>query len=92
MSRLDRKFFEYHRANPNVYRLLKRFALQAKQTGHQKYSIDAIMHRVRWHLNIETKDPDGFKINNNYSSRYARLIMKNEPSLKDFFFIRKMRG
>jgi len=30
------------------------------------------------------------KLNNNYTSFYDRLIMKNEPSLKGFFHTRKI--
>jgi len=48
------------------------------------------MQRVRWHMEIETRSDDGFKINNDFSSRYARRIMEQEPDLKGFFVTRRL--
>jgi hypothetical protein len=89
----DRKFFAYHRENPRIYKLFVKFARQAKKAGYQKYSIWAIMNQVRWHVNVETHDPNGvkFKISNDYSSRYSRLIMKQERDLKGFFVIKQLK-
>jgi hypothetical protein len=35
---------------------------------------------------------DDFKLNNNYHSRYARLIMEREPGLDGFFETRGLRS
>jgi len=88
---LDEKFFEYHTANPLVLELFEQFTRRVKKAGHDHYSIDAIMHQVRWHIDIETQSADGFKLNNNYTSRYARLLTKENPDLCGFFRNRKLK-
>lgn len=86
------KFEEFHRDNPPVYDLLVKFARQAKASGCVYYSVYAVMHRVRWYVRIELRlaDDNGFKINNNFGPRYARMIMEKEPDLKDFFETRRV--
>ena len=85
------RFEEFHRDNPRVYQLLVRFALEAKRAGFQRYSIDCIYHRVRWHVHIETNDPD-FKLNDHFTSRYARKIMAEIEELSEFFEIRELKS
>jgi hypothetical protein len=85
------RFEEFHKANPRIYDLLVRFALEVKGKGWKRYSIDAIYQRVRWHVNIETSDTD-FKINDHFRSRYARLIMSRVPELDGFFEVRELKA
>lgn len=87
---IQRKFEAFHRANPNVYSLLCVFGREVLTAGYKRYSIDALYQRLRWHINIELRrDPnDPFKLNNNFRSRYARLIMKQEEDFRDFFELR----
>jgi hypothetical protein len=91
---IDEAFDRFHAANPDLYHLLVKFARQVKDRGYKRYSMDAIFHRVRWHYNIETtRDPDDeFKLNNNLTSRYARLIMEMESDLRDFFETRVLKS
>lgn len=46
---------------------------------------------MRWQMFLATKDPSGFKLNDHYTSRYARLIMKQEPDLDGLFELRALR-
>ncbi len=93
---LARKFVEFHRANPEVYRLFERFTQEAIDAGHERLSADMIMHRVRWETNVATKGA-GFeggrrlKINNNLVAYYARLYMLQHPDRRGFFQLRKVR-
>ena len=90
-SRLQRRFNTYHQENPNVYKLFKQFAIQSKYNGRRHFGAKAIMERVRWEVSIETKDAE-FKINNNYTSRYVRLLEKEDPSFIGFFQKRELRA
>lgn len=74
----------FHKANPRVYDLFKRFTFQVIRAGHQHYSADAVCHRIRWHTSVETQGDD-FKINNNYAAYYARLFMVEHPQHDGFF-------
>src|SRR5829696_1211728 len=88
-TRLDREFFEFHAKNPAVYRELVKLARQAKEAGRHKVGIKMIYEVVRWTRFLETSDPD-WKLNNNYHSRYARLIMDQELDLQDIFELREL--
>lgn len=81
-------FRDYHSANPQVYDKLRSFALQARRTGRRHLGMKAIFERLRWWAYVETTG-DEFKLNNNYTAFYARLLMEREPELAGFFETRK---
>lgn len=92
MDTIQANFEEFHNANPGVFELFHRFAMQVKNSGRTRYSADAILHRIRWHMDIDTNAADDFKINNNWSSRYARKLMKEHPTVfGGFFEVRELK-
>jgi hypothetical protein len=90
-TELDRKFEEYHQANPQVYRELVQLAMQARRRGRRKIGIKMLFEVVRWNRFLQTAD-DEFKLNNNYHSRYARLLMQREPKLRGIFNLRELKS
>ena len=40
---------------------------------------------ARWHFQFEREDGAEYKLDDRFHSRYARLIMAQEPDLDDFF-------
>lgn len=70
--------------------LFERLALQVAQAGHSRYSADAVLHRIRWTMNIERGDRD-FAVNNNWSSQLARWFLAKHPELPKFFETRERR-
>lgn len=89
-SALERRFHEFHEANPHVYRELVTLALQLRQKGHGAYGIKSLFEVIRWHRALETTDQD-FKLNNNHAPYYARAIMAAEPELRGFFNVRELK-
>lgn len=87
---LDRKFRDFHKTNPHVYQILVRLAREAKQAGKTKISVVLLVQVARWEIMFQTDSDDGFKINNSFTSRYARMIMDNEKDLDGFFELRKL--
>jgi len=85
---IDAQFEEFHRNNPEVYEELVRLARQMKARGHKRIGIKMLWEVLRWERAMKTTDQTEWKLNNNYTSRYARLIMENEPDLKGFFVTR----
>ena len=81
-------FWDFHNENPHVYSRLVALARKIKDRGFRSYSINSLFEVLRWHSDLETKG-SLFKLNNNYRSYYARLIMEKEPDLEGFFSIRK---
>lgn len=86
--KIDRDFAKFHADNPIVWELFVKFTLQLIDAKFKHYSADAVLHRIRWTVDVEIKGGE-FKINNNHSSRYARLFHKTFPQYAGFF---RMRG
>ncbi|MCL6443143.1 MAG: hypothetical protein K6T83_06765 [Alicyclobacillus sp.] len=89
---LDEKFRQYHEDNPHVYATLVRLAREMKAKGYTHIGIGMIWETMRYQMLLTTHDPEGWKLNNNYRSRYARLIMQQEPDLDGIFEIRELRS
>lgn len=88
---LDERFQRFHRANPMVFDLFLRFTLQLKAQGRTHYSAKAVMERIRWHVDVETKGGEGFKINNSWTSRYTRLLEQLFPEHAGFYEKRSLK-
>lgn len=80
---IKQKWWMYHKDNPDVYKLFKRFTFDAIARGHENYSSKAVFERIRWHTEIETSGE--FKMSNNYTPYYARLFMWEFPEHQGFF-------
>jgi hypothetical protein len=89
---IQAKFEQFHEQNPKVYAKLVEYAFLAKANGHKHISIKLLFERLRWYATVEIKSDDTYVLNNSYTSRYARLIMQQEPALKDFFVTREVRS
>ena len=88
---IDAAFFEFHAANPHVYDELVRLAHRWKAAGHTGCGMGMLFEVLRWNAGLRTTgDADGLKLNNNYRSRYARIIQANEPDLVGFFETRAL--
>lgn len=84
-------FQRFHAEHPEIYRELCRLARNLKSQGLEKYSIVGIYEVIRFNDAYSNTGEKPFKLNNNYRSRYARLIMENEPDLQGFFETRELR-
>lgn len=88
---IEAQFIDFHHAHPEVYVSLVALARRWKNAGHPKVGIGMLFELVRWERGLTLgTDPAGFKLNNNYRSRYARLIMANERDLAGFFDTRQL--
>lgn len=87
------QFETFHRLNPQVYAGLVRLARLAVAKGHTRIGIDLLAATLVWESMMSTSDPNSvFKLNRNYTSRYARMIMENEPDLEGLFQLRVLRS
>lgn len=87
---IQARFRRFHAANPHVYSGLVRLARQAKRQGVQTYGLAALYEVLRWNRFLETKGEEKLKLSNDFRSRYARLIMDQEPDLQGFFAVREL--
>ena len=80
-------FEKYHHENPRIYHEIVKMAKALKAAGRKHYGMKGIFETIRYETAIKGKG--SFKINNNYTPHYARLVMENNPELKGFFELRK---
>ena len=90
-DRIEREFNAYHAAHPWIIERIVSMVKRYKQVGRRR-GIGFFFEVLRHERLIESGDVDGFKLNNNYRSRYARLIEREHPSLRGFFRKRRLRG
>lgn len=89
---IDAQFARFDAAHPEVYELFQRFSGELLGRGRAHYSADAILHRIRWHYAVNVDHDGGFKINNNFSSRYARKLAADDQRFAEFFEFRVLRS
>jgi hypothetical protein len=92
MDHIQKNFEKFHRDNPRVYYLFKRFAKQWMNVGYEHGSAKQIYERIRWETAVETTSNahPTLKINNNYTSRYARMWHDEHPEYPNFFRTRQL--
>lgn len=83
-QKLVEKFIKYCRSNPEVYEKFLMFSLAARRKM-SKYGAKSIFEQIRWHYQVESNYPD-FKVNNAYTSFYARLVIHVFPAMFEGFF------
>jgi hypothetical protein len=87
---IDERFDIWTKENTVIVGLYLKFARAAKASGREYYGIAAITERIRWEVNIDSKDPNSdFKISNDYRAPMARLLVKLDPQLAGFFSMKK---
>jgi hypothetical protein len=93
---IQEAFEKFHTKNPKIYDLFKKFALQIieKRRGkpNKKTSAKLIINRIRWEIYVETVSDDGYRINDAWSSRYARMFAEQYPEHADLFNFRLLRS
>jgi hypothetical protein len=81
-------FLRFHRAHPEIYRLLVEKARLIRNRGIRHYSMRTIWEVLRWHADLGRAEHEDYKLNDHYPPYYARLIMHQEPDLQGFFELR----
>lgn len=74
-----------------VLDLFDKLTDEVRRTGMRRYSADAILHRIRWHFQVERGERD-FKCNNNWTAALARWYLYRHPDAAGFFQLRSSPG
>jgi hypothetical protein len=86
---IDERFEDFCQRNPEILQRLIELAREAKRRGYKTYSLKALWEVLRFQA-----DPNfagRYKLSNNYTSRYARLVMETAPDLRGFFETRDLK-
>lgn len=88
---IEAKWHQFDKDHPEVYLQLVKLARQWMSHGRTRLGISTLFEKLRWEWHVsDLQDRDGFKLNNNYRSLYARKIMALNPDLKDIFETRTL--
>ena len=88
-SRIRRAFEKFHFENPHVYAMLRDLAIGYLSSG-QRHGV-AFFYEAMRHDRFKTTG-EWFKLNNNFRSHYARMLMEREPRLAGYFETRELTG
>ncbi len=99
---IQRAFEKFHENNPHVYKLFEKETKHAIiDKNKKKLSAKMIINAIRWNIFLETvddvefTDKDGnktvFRINDAYTSRYARLFIQKNPEYENIFNLKELR-
>ena len=92
-DRIQEQFRRFDADHPEIYEEFCQIARNLLHHGRSHYGSKAIFEVIRYHRALSGQsDTDPFKINNNYSSRYARKLMEEDARFRGFFELRELRS
>jgi hypothetical protein len=74
-----------------VLDLYERLTFKVIATGRIRYSSDAILHRIRWHFEIDKGNRE-FKCNDHWTAHLSRWFIARHPEHAGFFELRASPG
>ena len=90
---IKEQFEHFDQTHPEIYEEFRNIARDLLRRGRGHYGSKAILEVIRYHRILSSQDEnEPFKINNNYSSRYARKLMDEDERFRDFFELRELRS
>lgn len=84
---IQERFEAFHELNPHVLDALETLVRQFLESGRERLAIGALFERLRWEHDVRTTG-DPFRLNNNYRSRYVRLMVERHPGWEPVFATR----
>lgn len=88
---IDDCFEDFHRKHPEIYQTLKSTALKWVARGARRISVKALYEVARMNHWLSVSSGDPWTLNNNYTSRYARMLAA-EPELRGLIELRAIKG
>jgi hypothetical protein len=87
---IQERFEDFDGRHPEVFEAFREIAEKLLASGHRHYSADAVLHVVRFHRDVNRPRHGGFKVNDHFSSRYARKLMATDSRFAGFFTTRAL--
>lgn len=76
-------FKQYHNECPQIYVEFKRLAFQLINRGYVRLGAKQIFEVIRWQTMVSGNDQ--YKLNNNFTSDYARMFELDHPIYVGYF-------
>lgn len=88
---IQERFEEFHRLNPWVLNALEEMTAGYVAAGRKRIGMKMLVEVLRWrHDTSTTGDP--FRLNNIYTSRYVRRLVKAHPEWEPLFACRELKA
>ncbi|MDX2880838.1 hypothetical protein [Streptomyces ipomoeae] len=87
---IQQRFEAFHALNPWVLRALTRLTVDCVEKGFARIGIGMLFELLRYQYGAATKG-DEFALNNDYRSRYVRLLLDEHPEWTSLFEVRALR-
>jgi len=95
-STIDQRFEAFHQANPHIAAEMLRLARLRLDRGETFISTKALWEELRVSLDrardLGASGAHVYKLNNDYTSLYSRLLIRLEPKLEGVIQIRKRKS
>lgn len=88
---IQQRFEAFHASNPWVYQAFCQITDDWIARGKGRIGIGMLTEILRWQYGRQTRGDD-FKINNNFRSRYVRLMVAEHPEYAEVFQTRELRA
>ena len=90
----DAEFIQFQRDNPTVYPKFRMLAVKLKAKGIDRWGAKAIWEVLRYEMALKSVTTgEKYALNNNFTSRFARKLMTEEPEeFAGFFETRTLKG
>lgn len=88
---IQERFEAFERANPWVLTSLIRLADSYRRRGARRIGIKHLIEVLRWEFHKATEG-DEFKLNNSFTSRYARAIRQARPDIGELIETRELKA
>ena len=91
---LDAECDRFIAENPHIWRQFRLLAVKLKAKGIERWGAKAIWEVLRFELALKAQTTgEKYALNNNYTSRFARKLMEEEPEeFAGFFETRTLKG
>ncbi|GAA2084390.1 hypothetical protein GCM10009759_03380 [Kitasatospora saccharophila] len=89
---IQERFEQFHDLNPWVLTDLERLAADCVEARFSKISIGMLFELVRYSYGRATLGGDDFRLNNDFRSRYARLLIERHPEWALRIEVRALRS
>lgn len=90
---IDERFRDFHTQNAWVYTALEAMTIEMLAAGQRRVGMKMLVEVLRWRYFRQTFDPSSpFRLNNDYTSRYARLLIAAHPDWAGVFETRELRS
>lgn len=89
----QQRFEAFHTANPWVADALEDLAFELLTAGVNRFGVKALVERLRWDwTKAQATNGDRWRLNNNHTSRYARLLIDRHPGWAEFIECRELKA